>query len=402
MRITSVRTTLLTGPSTGDPFLREARQLRSAAFVEIDTDTPHTGLGETYAGYFAPETVPAIVDFFAPVLVGQPVDNVEELWRRMYHCGNFWCRVGLGASVLNGIEAALWDLAGKRAGKPVYELLSGAKHTRLAAYATGGPSNYPLERLAAKMDYYLSLGFRGFKLGAGSYSASQGWRLAFDAAEAADFEAAKLAFVRQRVGPDVEVMIDAHMGNRPSEERVWSLETAEAVARAMAPFRPFFLEEPLPYTDAASYGALCRKGTGTPVAGGECLTTCEWKVFAEAGAFDVAQPDASFLGGMGEFLRAAAGFDAVATHAWGAAGSLMQNVHCGFACRGTRILEVAPAYAGLHEDVLDGAFVMRDGLVLPPDRPGLGIRLNDEIRRRYPFVPGSGEFNSVPGKMLTT
>ncbi len=123
MKITDVRTVLLTGPCTDDPFLSETRRLRSAAFIEIHTDTHHVGLGETYAGYFAPETVPSIVEFFKPVLVGQDVADIPELWRRMYHCGNFWCRVGLGAIVLNGIEAALWDLKGKQLGQPVHALL---------------------------------------------------------------------------------------------------------------------------------------------------------------------------------------------------------------------------------------------------------------------------------------
>ena len=84
--------------------------------------------------------VPPIVEFFAPILIGNDVSNIDELWRRMVHCGNFWCRVGLGASVLNGIEAALWDLKGKLLGLPVYELLGGRKHERLLAYATGGPA----------------------------------------------------------------------------------------------------------------------------------------------------------------------------------------------------------------------------------------------------------------------
>ena len=91
----------------------------------------------------------------------------------------------------------------------------------------------------------------------------------------------------------------------------------------------------------------------------------------------------------------------VATHAWGAGGSLMQNLHVGFAAANTRILEIAPDYAGLHSEVIDGGLVMKDGYVLPPDRPGLGIVLTEETRRRYPFKPGSGEFNSVPGKILT-
>ena len=96
MKITDVRTVLLTGPATCDPYLVDCRARRSAAFIEVHTDGPHVGLGETYAGYFIPEVVPEIVAFFRPILVGQRVDDIGELWQRMYHCGNFWCRVGLG------------------------------------------------------------------------------------------------------------------------------------------------------------------------------------------------------------------------------------------------------------------------------------------------------------------
>src|SRR5690606_2900245 len=124
MRIKNVKTILLTGPCTHDPYLSEARTLRSAAFIRIETDEGLTGIGETYAGYFLPESVPGIVDFFKPILIGNTVDDIPELWRRMYHCGNFWCRVGLGAIVLAGIEAALWDLKGKQEGLPVYKLLA--------------------------------------------------------------------------------------------------------------------------------------------------------------------------------------------------------------------------------------------------------------------------------------
>src|SRR5664279_803319 len=123
MRITDIKTILLTGPCTLDPYLSEVRKLRSAAFICVETDSGLTGLGETYAGYFLPEAVPPIVEFFKPILVGNGVEDIPELWRRMYHCGNFWCRVGLGSIVLAGIEAALWDLKGKALNLPVYKLL---------------------------------------------------------------------------------------------------------------------------------------------------------------------------------------------------------------------------------------------------------------------------------------
>ena len=402
MKITDVQTVLLTGPSSNDRFLLEARKRRSAAFIEIHTDTELTGIGETYAGYFCPETVPSIVDFFRPILAGQSPDDIDVLWERMYRCGKFWCRVGLGTSVLSGIEAALWDLKGKMLGVPVYKLLGGLKHDKLPGYATGGPSNYPQNRLAEKIDYYRSLGFAGLKLGVGAYSQETGWRLASEPAEAADFEANKLEFVRRHAGSDLRVMLDAHMDN--TREVTWDLRTALAVAKAVAPYDLFFLEEPLPYTDPWGYAEIAR-ATTVPIAGGECLTAeYEWRVFAECDAFDIGQPDASFTGGLREFMKVAAMLEkrgrGIATHAWGAGGSLMQNIQCGFAAPNTRILEIAPDYAGLHAEVIDGSFTMRDGYVLPPDKPGLGIVLTDQTKNRYPFVPGSGEFNSVPGKIL--
>lgn len=401
MKIIDVRTTLLTGPSTNDPFLREARKLRSAAFIEVVTEK-EVGVGETYAGYFCPEVVPSIVDFFRPIIVGQTVDDIPELWRRMYRSGNFWCRVGLGVTVMNGIEAALWDLKGKLLGQPVHALLGGSKHSRLPCYATGGPAVYPIERLGAQMDHYFSLGFRGLKVAAGSLSKEGGWYVPAEAREAADFEGAKLDFMRKRGGPDAWLMIDGHMGS--SEGATWNLEVATAVARAAEPYKLFFLEEPLHYTDPWGYAELC-KATTTPIAGGECLTAAyEWRVFSEQDSFDIGQPDASFIGGLGEFLVVAGMMEKrgrkIATHAWGAGASLMQNVHAGFAAANTCILEIAPDYAGLHSEMIDGGLIIKDGYVQPPDRPGLGVVLTDEIRRRYPFIPGSGEFVSVPGKIL--
>lgn len=401
MKITGLQTVLLTGASTHDPFLREIRQRRSAAFIEVMTDTEHTGLGETYAGYFVPEQIPAAVKFFEPILVGRNVDDIPELWRRMYHCGNFWCRVGLGATILGGIEAALWDLKGKLEGVPVHGLLGGCRHDRLPCYATGGPSNYPHDRLARKIDHYLALGFRAIKLGVGRIVDGVS-SVDTDPHLAADFEASKLHFARSHAGCGVQFMLDGHMGN--SSTRTWQLGTALAVAKALEPFELTFLEEPLHYTNLEGYAALCT-GTSTPIAGGECLTAlCEWQTFIERNCFDIGQPDASFLTGLSEFLHVASMLETrgrkLATHSWGAAGSLMQNVHCGFAASNTQVLEVPPDFGELHSELLEESFVVRDGFVLPPTTPGLGIRLSHSIKRRFAFIPGSGEFNSVPGKIL--
>ncbi|HMP39129.1 MAG TPA: mandelate racemase/muconate lactonizing enzyme family protein, partial [Roseiflexaceae bacterium] len=325
------------------------------------------------------------------------------LWRRMYLCENFWGRVGLGPAVLSGIEAALWDLKGKLLGLPVYELLGGRCHERLPAYATGGPSNWPPDKLKAKIDFYLSLGFRAFKVGAGYYDSATGMAVPARSTSAiVEMEAGKAQLLREYVGADIAVLMDGHMGNPLGD--AWDLPTARAVLQALEPYDLFFFEEPLPYTDPWGYAEL-RRATSVPIAGGECLTTLtEFRQYADLDALTIAQPDAAWIGGLGEFVRVARMFDArgrrIATHSWGAGVAQMQNIHAGFASPNTIILELPPAAGALHTELWGDSLIMRDGYIYPPEQPGLGVRLTDAIKEKFPFVPGSGEFNSVPGKIL--
>ena len=401
MKITDVKTVLLTGPSTLDPFLRKARKLRSAAFIEIHTDAGLTGLGETYAGYFCPEMVPPIVDFYKPILLGQGVDDITTLWNRMYHCGNFWGRVGLGAAVLNGVEAALWDLKGKAIGVPVYELLADAstkacRVTRRAVPATTPRTGWQPRSTTIDLSDFVPQGGHG-KLFRGDRLCHALIALSHRRVRSGQAGVHSFACRQRDTG---------HAGWPHGQQSGPDLGSANRAGRAegLEPYDLIFFEEPLHYTDPWGYAELCRS-TSVPVAGGECLTASyEWRVFVEHDCFDIGQPDASFTGGLGEFMQVAGMLEArnrrIATHAWGAGGSLMQNVHCGFACANTLILEVAPDYGPLHSEIIDGSFVMKEGQVLPPQRPGLGISLTEATKSRYPFVPGSGEFNSVPGKVL--
>ena len=403
MKIVDVKTVLLTGPCTNDPFLLEIRKRRSASIVEIITDSGYIGIGETYAGYFCPEAVPAIVDFFRPILIGQSPEDIDVLSERMVTCAAFWSRVGLGANIITALEAALWDLNGKIQGKPVCDLLGEAQHERLPCYATGGPSNYPLAKLRAKVDHYMSLGFNAVKLGAGEYYADGTSRHSTDPNDAADIEAKKLDYLREAYGSELKLILDGHMHfTSPTEQ--WSLETAQAVLNTCEPYDLLFFEEPLPYNDAQPYAELC-KSTQIPVAGGECLTTLdEWQTYIRTNAFDIGQPDASFNGGLAESYKIAQMLSQrgrkIATHAWGAGASLMQNVHLAFACSNTEIIEIAPDYGPLHSEMIGDSLVFKDGYVLRPTTPGLGITLTDSTKEHFPFVAGSGEFVSVPGKVL--
>lgn len=405
MKIIDVQTVLLTGPCTADPFVLEARKLRSAALIEIRTDSPHTGVGETYAGYFCPEVVPAIVDFYRPILIGADPTDIHTLRARLMRCGAYWSRVGLGATVIAGIEAALYDLKAKALGLPVYELLGGRAHERLLTYATGSVSNWPPDRLKAKMDFYLGLGYRAFKVATGYYDGATRSSIPVrGVSEIVEMEARKAEMMRAHVGPGIGIAMDGHMDNNSGN--TWDVPTARAVLHALEPFDLLFFEEPLPYTDPWGYGELNRS-TSIPIAGGECLTTFEeFRQFADLGGFSIAQPDAAWSGGLNEFMRIARMFDSrnlrVASHSWGAGVAQMQNLHAGFAAPNTAVLETPPAPGALHTELWGDSFVMKDGYMLPPTAPGLGVRLTDEIKTRFAFVPGTGEFNSVPGKALTT
>lgn len=412
MKITNVETILMTGPSTNDPFFAESRSLRSAAFIRITTDSGIVGIGETYAGYFLPEGVASIVDFFKPILMGQNPEDSDLLWERMYHSGNFWCRVGLGTIVMTGIDAALWDIRGKIHGLPVYKMLakqwrdqfpnaeSFEGHDRMICYATGGQSNYPPEKLVRKVDFYLSCGFRGVKVGAGGFYGKGDFVIETDPNKAADFEVKKSTLLRKHFGDDLLLMYDAHMGNNSAA--TWDLPTALAVAKALEDFDLVFLEEPLHYTRPDDYAEL-KRNTSTPIAGGECLTAvCEWENFISKDCFSIGQPDASYTAGLSQFMIVAGMLAQnnvqVAPHAWGAGGSQMQNIHCGFACPNTKIMEAVPACGPLHSELMGDNFRLKDGHLLPPEQPGLGVTLREETIQKYPFILGSGEFNSVEGK----
>lgn len=408
MRLRDVRTVLLTGPCTDDPWLSVFKRYRTAAFVEIETDSGVVGLGETYAGYFFPESVPLVVDYLKPILLAvddfEPTaDTVRALTARMRTCFAFWGRVGLGAAVLAGIEGALWDAVGKLAGVPVHRLLTDrtpnkAPH-QLPAYATGGPSPWPRDHLLRKVEFYRSLGFTAVKLASGYLDAVSREEVP-PPGGIVDGEVDKVTLLRKEFGADLGILLDGHMGHREGTAR-WDAETAQRVLDALAPHGLALFEEPLPYDDLAGYAALTAN-SAVPVAGGEQLTSyAEFAAFADRRAFAVAQPDASWLGIEG-FVRVAERFSvdgrAVAPHAWSAGVGVMQNLHAAFACANTLIVELPPAAGPLHTEVW--SLRLRDGQVLRPDEPGLGVRLTDETRRRYPFRPGMEEFSSVPGKLM--
>lgn len=403
-RITGVRTVRLTGPCSNDRWLAHFRPERSVALVEISTDVGVTGLGETYAGYFFAEAVGPIVDFHADILTnaeptGEPFDwDVPILVQRMRTCSAFWSRVGLGAAVIAGIEGALWDLKGKLCERPVWALLGDSSADDAAeilpTYATGGPAPWPIADLVSKLDFYRELGFDAAKVSTGYLDSATGQEVRADAVET---EVAKYELVHQRYGDEFTLLLDGHMGHRVGPDR-WNEQIASEVLAALAPHSPVFFEEPLGYHDVESYARLAA-GPVT-VAGGEQLTSvAEFEPYARAGAFNLVQPDAAWLGIWG-YRSIAERFAASAPHSWGAGVAVMQNLHAAFATANTKIVEMIPAPGRLHTELWGDSVSMVGSRIRRPDAPGLGVRLTPEIEAEFAFVPGSGEFANVPGKKM--
>lgn len=376
---------------------------KSSALVRVETDTGLTGLGEIIIGYFAPEAVPAMVDYYVPHLIGKDPLQTSALWHRMYESSKWWGRSGAAMSVISGLDIALWDLRGKALGVPVHALLGGLMHEQMRVYASIGGIPGDLDEAVREVRRWVDMGFRAVKLGQFghdrfNYDPVEGvWidrpPTADLAAEAAD----RFLRLRETFGSDVDFIIHNHMGSQ-AWPRPMNLNEAVRLLQALEPASLLFAEEPLPYEDVAGYAAL-RQRTSTPISGGEMLAGLhEFKAFLDAGGLDIVQPDVSFCGGITttwEVMRlASANFVRTALHMGGSFGpAYAAGLHLSFAHPDAIILETLPVALPVIREVVQFPLDLVDGTFAPPpsDVPGLGVDVDEALLAKYPFVPGSGE-----------
>lgn len=376
MKITRLETILLSAePSEPIRWSGGSLSVAHAALVQVHTDEGVSGLADCYSGVFAPTAVPGIVESLEPLLVGEDPTRVGALLHRLRSKNVFWARNGIGNSVIGTVETALWDILGKVRGLPVVELLGGAVHERLPLYASAGLEK-PLEETVEEMHRYREAGFTAVKIRIG-----MGLRA----------DVRKVERVREALGPDVDLMVDAVQGHNPEP---WSAHEAVEVGRAMEPYGIRWFEEPCAATDYAGY-AHVRRTLSIPVSGGESATSLpEIRSFLDAGALDVVQPDTAHTGGVAlcreiAALARDAGVE-VALHSWGSSATLAPNYHLAFATPGCRILEYPTWGFPLSDALFVEPLRIRDGQIEPPTSPGLGVELTDEARRRYAFRPQGG------------
>jgi L-alanine-DL-glutamate epimerase-like enolase superfamily enzyme len=334
--------------------------------VKVHTDAGLVGLGEAsctprWSGEDQVTAAHIIHTYFAPALAGQDPTRIEEVCAAVFPlvAGNYFTR--------SAVEMALWDLAGKAAGKPVYELLGGKVRDDVAT--KWSVSGQPPEQAAAIARWALGRGFRAMKVKVG---------LGTDA----DF--ARVSAVRAVVGPDVKLGVDANGGWGDPATAISAVERLKALGIA-------FAEQPVWAGDPEEMAAV-RRSAGVPIVADESLyTLADAKQLARAGACDVFSIYIGKAGGIGP-ARSIADF----ALAQGIACTIGSNLELGVGS--AAMLHLALAHSGVTPDAypcdIIGPFFYEDDILKEPlslgggravatDRPGLGVELGEAKVEKY-------------------
>lgn len=366
-----------------------------SAVIRVETDEEIAGHGEALLGLFCGEAAVAITRYYEPLLVGADPAEIGALWQRMFDSSVWWGRGGAAPSVLGAIEIALWDIAGKRANKPCYQLLSDGDRRSVPVYASLGVAPENPERIPELVHQLRAEQFRGLKLGLQFGDAAGIEFFSPHGSELLRLLEATLKAIRATTGDDFVIGVDGHMGGIPDPIR---RDEALAVANLLGEFGVSFFEEPLSYLDPAGYAWL-RDRSPVRISGGESLSLREgFQAFVDVGALDILQPDMNYVGGLGQGLaiaRLAAEHELrMIPHAWCAGPGFMANVHLALACAEVERLEMARELTDFQEVALVEKPVIRDGVLLAPTAPGLGIDFEPGLIERFPFPAGLAERGS--------
>ena len=318
--------------------------------VRLRTADGAEGLGYAYTVGAGGAAIHSLVTRdLAPLLSGQDGSRIEQLWERMWWHLHFVGRGGLAAFAIGAVDTALWDLRARQAGLPLWRLLGGHDQ-RVPAYAGGIDLQFPLERLLEQTETNLANGFRAIKMKVGRPRLGE--------------DLARVAAMRELLGPDVPLMVDANMR--------WRVDEAIRASRALAGHNVFWLEEPTIPDDVAGHARIARDGA-LPIATGENFHTLhEFQQMIAAGGVAFPEPDLATCGGVSVWLKVAHLAEAnnlpVTSH-----GVHDLHVHLLAAVPNSSYLEVHGF--GL-ERFIEQPLAIEDGYALAPDRPGHGVTLD--------------------------
>jgi len=353
-----------------------------SVLVKVETDGGVVGWGEAKAGVGSTASaygLTAIINRdYAPLLIGQDPRDVSRLWDVMYntpregyavdrgHVLPQLGRRGLSISAIAGVDIALWDLLGKSLGAPVWRLLGGRRAARMPAYASGGWADEASigQQL---LSYVNQSGFRAVKMRVGVMDGEP------------RRSAARVHAARKALGSDVKLMADAH--------GTWTVSEAKAFCRMVEDCDLFWLEEPVAADDKTGLAEV-RRASAVPIATGESeFTRHDFREIGELRAADVLQPDLAIAGGITEGVRIGAITSAynlrLAPHLWSGAPAFAAGIALAASQSSGFILEYALGANPLLHELVHEKFPVVDGQIEIPDRPGLGITVDEDFVRRY-------------------
>jgi galactonate dehydratase len=352
---------------------------KSCVFVEVDTDEGVTGIGEATTEYHELAVKAQIESELRPRLIGMDPTDIERIWQLGYR--DFWWRRGVvHTSAVSGIDQALWDIAGKAAGLPVFKLLGGAVRDKVRCYIRYGDefSGLSLED-AAK---------RTIDMGIDAFKHTMGQRVEpFDPARQIDVAVRDFTMLRELFGPDVALMIDA--------QGVLDPASAHRLIEGVRPLKLHFVEEPTNMDTIEPTLRLKRDFPDVPIALGERLIT-RWdcRPWFEQQAIDVCQVDICHTGGISELMKIAHVAEVygitIAPHNPYGPVALAAAAHVAATIQNFNILEHCPMQPWFDR-VQAVNLPLRDGYIHVDEmatRPGLGVELDmDFVRSRNEHEP---------------
>ena len=335
-------------------------------FAEITTELGHSGIGFSYSKRAGGPAQYAHAKEVAEGLIGEDPNDIARIYTKLLWGGASVGRSGVATQALAAVDIALYDLKAKRAGLPLAKFLGSYRDSVRTYNTSGGFLNASLDEVKARATQSLKEGIGGIKIKVGLPDSKEDLR--------------RVAGIRDHIGPDVPLMVDAN--------QQWDRATALRMGRRLEEFDLVWIEEPLDAYDFEGHAHLAQV-LDTPIATGEMLASvAEHKGLIAVNGCDIIQPDAPRVGGITQFLRLAALAD---ERGLGLAPHFAMEIH----------LHLAAAYPREpwveHFDWLDPLFNERletkDGRMIVPDRPGLGVTLSDQARA---WTTESVEFGARP------
>jgi len=363
-------------------------------FVRLTTRCGITGVGEIYNATFGPDIVCAMAqDMFARHFHDSDPHHIEKMWHRAYGAG-FTQRPDVTVmGVLSGLEMACWDIIGKAADQPVYQLLGGQVHDRLRSYTylypasgdvypePGAPSVYDDPDMAAEAALAaVDLGFTAIKFDpAGPYSVYDGHQPRL---EDLDRSEAFCKRIRAAIGNRADLLFGTH--------GQFTVSGAKRMARRLEAYDPLWFEEPIPPENPADMAEVARF-TSIPVAAGERLCTKhEFARMIETGAASILQMNLGRVGGLLEAKKIAGMAQTrqvqIAPHLYCGPVVAAANIQLAACSPNFLILESIGTFSGPYKSCLKTTIDWDAGYIRPPTAPGLGVELDDAAIAASPYT----------------